>query len=72
MNREYVVIYERGAESWGAYAPDVPGCAAVGATREEAETLFKEALELHLEDLRATGQPLPDPTSQAGTIQVAA
>lgn len=23
---QYLVIYERGEQSWGAYSPDLPGC----------------------------------------------
>ena len=70
--KQYLVIYERGEHSWGAYAPDVPGCVAVGETREEVEQLFKEALALHLEALREDGQPIPEPTTQAGQVEVAA
>ena len=41
----YSVIYEKGPSSWGASVPDLPGCIAVGATRQEAETLIREAIE---------------------------
>jgi predicted RNase H-like HicB family nuclease len=41
----YCVIYEKGPSSWGASVPDLPGCIAVGATRQEAETLIREAIE---------------------------
>jgi predicted RNase H-like HicB family nuclease len=37
-----LVIIEKGEHSYGAYAPDVPGCVAVGETREEVEHLMKE------------------------------
>ena len=33
----YTLIYEKGATSWGAYVPDLPGVIAVGNTREEVE-----------------------------------
>ncbi len=52
---EYRVIYEEGPQSWGAYSPDVPGCIAVGKTREEVERNFREALEFHLEGLLLEG-----------------
>lgn len=38
-----LVIIEKGEDSYGAYSPDVPGCVAVGDTREEVEQLMKEA-----------------------------
>ena len=45
----YLVVIEQGDESFGAYVPDLPGCAAVGATKEEALRLVREAIALHLE-----------------------
>ena len=56
MNRQqkYTVILEKGASSYGAYVPDLPGCVAVGETKEEAIALIQEAIELHLEDLIET------------------
>ena len=44
---QYLVIYERGEHSWGAYSPDLPGCIAAGRTREEVETLMSGAVEQH-------------------------
>jgi predicted RNase H-like HicB family nuclease len=32
----YTVIVEKGQTSFGAYVPDLPGCVAVGETKEEA------------------------------------
>jgi predicted RNase H-like HicB family nuclease len=69
--REYVVILEKGEHSWGAYCPDVPGCIATGATREEAEALFHEALEFHLEGLALAGLPLPEPVSATSVVRIA-
>ena len=37
---EYVVIYEKGENNYGAYVPDLPGCAVVGATLAEVWTLI--------------------------------
>jgi hypothetical protein len=37
---QYTAIIEKEpATDWGAYVPDLPGCVAVGATREEVERL---------------------------------
>ena len=47
-----LVIIEKGENSYGAYSPDVPGCVAVGDTREEVEQLMKEALQEHLQMMR--------------------
>lgn len=48
---QYLVILEKGPTSLGAYVPDLPGCAAVGETREEVTALIQEAVEFHLEGM---------------------
>jgi predicted RNase H-like HicB family nuclease len=47
----YLVVIERGETSWGAHVPDLPGCIAVGETREEVVQLIREAIDLHIESL---------------------
>ena len=58
----YAVVIEKGETSYGAYVPDLPGCVAVGETREEVEALIKEAIQFHLEMLQSEGLPIPEPT----------
>ncbi len=65
---DYLVIYEQGDSSWGAYSPDLPGVAVVGDTMEEVERLMRYAIPLHLEGLREAGISLPQPRNAAGTI----
>ena len=67
---EYVVIVEQGDTSFGAYVPDLPGCVAVGETREETIQLIREAIELHIESLRENGEPVPVPHSSVEKIGV--
>jgi predicted RNase H-like HicB family nuclease len=55
-----LVIIEKGDSSYGAYSPDVPGCVAVGDTREEVEILMREALQAHLQLLQESNMPLPE------------
>ncbi len=64
----YAVIIEGQEGSYSAYAPDLPGCVASGATREEVEELMAEAVRLHLENLRAHGETVPEPSAVAATI----
>jgi predicted RNase H-like HicB family nuclease len=66
----YTVIFEKSPTSWGAYVPDLPGVISVGSTREEAERLIQEAVELHLEGLTKEGLPIPPPSSFAGEIKI--
>jgi len=68
----YVVVIEHGDTSWGAHVPDLPGCAAVGETREEVVRLIREAISLHIEELRREGLPVPRPTSEGEFVDVEA
>ena len=68
---DYLVIYEQGERSIGAYVPDLPGCVAFAETEAEVRTLIREAVALHVEDMRKTGQPVPSPTSRADLVRVA-
>lgn len=67
---KYLVIYERGADSWGAYVPDLPGLGVAGSTLEEVKQLVREAVEFHLEGLRENGDPIPEPNVQTEYITV--
>ncbi len=67
----YTVVIEAGPVSYGAFVPDLPGCIAVGETREEAITLIKEAIELHVEGLREDGLPIPQPHFSAEAVEIA-
>jgi antitoxin HicB len=40
--------------------PALPGCVSYGRTVNEATEMAKEAIALHLENLRGHGQALPD------------
>ncbi len=67
---KYLVIYEKGPTSYGAYVPDLPGCVAVGESREEVERLIREAIEFHVGGLREEGQAAPQPASSAEEVEV--
>jgi len=67
---KYLVVIERGGNSFGAYVPDLPGCGVVGETREEALQLIREAVELHIASLREQGSPVPEPASTTEYVHV--
>jgi predicted RNase H-like HicB family nuclease len=69
---KYMVIVERGASSYGAYVPDLPGCVAVAETRSEVLALIHEAIEFHVEGLRKQGLPVPQPASTSEYVEIAA
>jgi len=68
----YLVILEKGPASYGAHVPDLPGCVAVGETEGEVLALIREAIELHLDDLKRRGEPIPSPSSTCQVVEVAA
>ena len=57
------VIIEKGPTSFGAQVLDLPGCVAVGDSRDEVYALILEAIELYIEALREEGLPVPEPQS---------
>jgi len=67
---QYTVIVEKGAASWGAYVPDLPGCIAAGESREEVLRLIREAIEFHVEGLIEQGEPVPEPHSFSELIDI--
>ena len=67
---KYLVVIEKGGNSFGAYVPDLPGCAVVAETRDEALQLIREAMELHICSMREQGDPLPEPASTTEYVQV--
>lgn len=66
----FAAVYEKTPTGWSAYAPDVPGLGVAGATKIETRRLLREAIVLHLEDLRVSGQPTPKPRSQTDYLEV--
>jgi predicted RNase H-like HicB family nuclease len=67
-----LVVVEQTPSGFSAYVPDLPGCVATGATRAEVEQLVRDAIEFHLEGLRADGHLPPEPQSYATVVEVAA
>lgn len=68
----YMVVVERGETSWGAHVPDLPGCVAMGETREDVLGLIREVIESHIDSLRQDGLPVPTPTSEGEFVEVGA
>jgi predicted RNase H-like HicB family nuclease len=58
MHRFLIIIEDAGA-NFSAYSPDLPGCAATGKTRSDAEANMCEAIQMHIEGLREDGLPVP-------------
>lgn len=66
----YLVIYEKSATGWGAYAPDLPGLGVAAATLDEVKELIREAIEFHLQGMREHGDPISVPTATTEYVTV--
>jgi predicted RNase H-like HicB family nuclease len=65
----YLIVIERADDGgYGAWAPDLPGCVALGDSLEECEHEMREAIAFHLEGLREQGEPVPPPTAIAAVM----
>lgn len=67
---KYLVVVEPTSTGFSAFSPDVAGCVATGATREEAEREMAAAIAFHIEGLRAAGLPIPQPTTSSAYVDV--
>lgn len=67
---KYTVLIEKAPNSYGAYAPDLPGCGAAADTRDEVIELIREAIEFHLDGLRRDGDPVPPAQTTAIEVEV--
>lgn len=67
---KYAVIFEQAQSNWAAYVPDLPGCITTGRTLKETKVNIREAIKGHLETLRQFGDPIPEPSSLAGEIEI--
>jgi predicted RNase H-like HicB family nuclease len=68
----YAIVIEKAPKNYAAYVPDLPGCVVTGVTIAETESLIREAIEFHLEGLKADGLPIPPPNSQVEYVDVPA
>jgi len=60
MTREYLVVYEKGANNWSAFSPDVPGCGSLGEDLDQTRANMREAIEIYLSESAKAGEPIPD------------
>ena len=66
----FLIIIEKANGNYSAYSPDLPGCVATGATREEAEQNMHEAIEMHVKGLAEDNLPIPKSFSFAEYVAV--
>ena len=66
----FAIVIEKGANNYGAYVPDLPGCITTGSTVEEVKRNMVEAIELHLYGIREEQDFIPAPESLAEYVDI--
>ncbi len=61
-----IAIHKDADSDYGVTVPDLPGCFSAGSTLDEAISMAKEAITLHIEGMIEDGQTVPSP----GAIEV--
>lgn len=69
---KFVILIEKSRTGYSAYSPDLPGCVSTGANEAEVLRNMREAMEFHIEGLKAEGEPIPEPTTKSSYVEVAA
>ena len=66
----FLVVIEKADGNYSAYSPDLPGCVATGATKEEAEKNMHDAISMHVQGLKEDNMPIPETYSFAEYMAV--
>ncbi len=66
---KYAVVIEKTGNGYSAYVPDLPGCIAAADTLAETEGLIRKAVIYHLEMLRESGDPIPEPHATVSLVE---
>jgi predicted RNase H-like HicB family nuclease len=68
--RRFLIVVERAGSNFSAYSPDLPGCVATGASREETKASMQAAIDMHVQGLREDRLPIPEPSAIAAYVEV--
>jgi len=69
---KYLIVIEKTGTGYSAYSPDLEGCVATGATRDEIARTMREAIHFHLDGLRQEGRRVPQPHAYSTYVDVQA
>ncbi len=59
---QFLVRIYRSGGNYSAMVPDLPGCVAAARSVEKVRKLMAEAIGLHLDLMRQSGEKIPSPT----------
>lgn len=69
---KYVYVIEKASDgSYSAYVPDLPGCTTCGDSIDEIKANIKDAVNLYVDSLRESNEPVPQPTSFTDVVDAA-
>jgi len=63
MRQFVAIIFKDPDGGFAVTFPDLPGCVTFAATLDDAPVVAIRAIAEHLEDLAASGQPVPEPST---------
>ena len=66
----YAIVIEKTKGGFGAYVPDLPGCAATASTEGEVIAAIREGIEIYIEELKARGERVPEPITKCTEVDV--
>ena len=66
----YAIVIEKAGNNYSAYVPDLPGCVATGLTIDEVTQEIRDAIEFHLEGLKADGLTIPIPSTLSEYVEI--
>ena len=71
--KKYLIVMEETSTGYSAYSPDLKGCVATGANREQVESQMRgEAIAFHLEGAVRSGHRVPEPHRYSAYLEVSA
>lgn len=70
MHNEFTAIFERDADWYVAYCPEIPGANGQGKTKEEARASLADAIALILQDRREDALRGAPPDAERETVTV--
>lgn len=60
QNYKISIVIEKDADGYFAFSPQLQGCYTQGETYEEALENIKDAIHLHLEDMKQSGEKVQE------------
>ena len=62
-NYRFSIAIEKDKDGYFAFCPELQGCCTQGDTYEEVLENIKDAIRLHIEDRKESGEEIPQPES---------